>query len=137
MGGPGWWSLYLAPLAGRGRIASAMRSIVRCNPGEGVQVYRLTTCSRKEPLTPTFSPQARGEGIGAVLLLRHRLFRNLPFLAVEDRDVQRLHRRVVVGRVAEIDVVEEERRVEAGQRRCVLQHVGAGQVVAAAAQDFG
>src|SRR3954471_6641190 len=30
----------LAPLAGRGRIASAMRSIVRCDPGEGVQVYQ-------------------------------------------------------------------------------------------------
>src|SRR5256885_16909023 len=31
---------HLAPLAGRGRIASAMRSIVRCDPGEGVQVYQ-------------------------------------------------------------------------------------------------
>src|SRR5260370_8950273 len=28
-------SSHLAPLAGRGRIASAMQSIVRCNPGEG------------------------------------------------------------------------------------------------------
>src|SRR5882724_4808401 len=28
------------PLAGRGRIASAMRSVVRCNPGEGVQGSR-------------------------------------------------------------------------------------------------
>src|SRR5229473_4039664 len=43
---------YLAPLAGRGRIASAMRSIVRCNPGEGA-------IRESEPVeSPPLSPQA-------------------------------------------------------------------------------
>jgi hypothetical protein len=45
-------------------------------------------------------------------LFRDRLFRNLPVLAVEDRNVKRLHRRVVVGRVAEIDVVNLPMTVE-------------------------
>jgi hypothetical protein len=35
---------------------------LRSNPGEGVQVYQLTPVSLSEPLTPTLSPQARGEG---------------------------------------------------------------------------
>ena len=46
--------LNLSPLAGRGRIALS-------DPGEGVQVSRHRH-SRIEPLTPTLSPQARGEG---------------------------------------------------------------------------
>ncbi len=48
---------HLAPLAGRGRILRVAK-----NPGEGVQVYRLTSTARREPLTPTLSPQVRGEG---------------------------------------------------------------------------
>ena len=40
---------------GRGRIASAMRSIVRRDPGEG-----LGTIDRPYPLTPTLSPWERG-----------------------------------------------------------------------------
>jgi hypothetical protein len=46
--------LNLAPLAGRGRIAFAIR----------VRGYRSIdrSHSRREPLTPTLSPQARGEG---------------------------------------------------------------------------
>jgi hypothetical protein len=46
--------LNLAPLAGRGRIAFAIR----------VRGYRSIdrSQSRREPLTPTLSPQARGEG---------------------------------------------------------------------------
>ena len=46
--------LNLAPLAGRGR---------RVAPGDGVQVSRHRY-SRREPLTPTLSPQERGEGEG-------------------------------------------------------------------------
>jgi hypothetical protein len=46
--------LNLAPLAGRGRIAFAIR----------VRGYRSIdrAHARREPLTPTLSPQARGEG---------------------------------------------------------------------------
>ena len=47
--------LNLAPLAGRGRIAFAIR----------VRGYRSINSHqhpRREPLTPTLSPQARGEG---------------------------------------------------------------------------
>ena len=46
--------LHLAPLAGRGRIALAIR----------VRGYRSIDRSHslREPLTPTLSPQARGEG---------------------------------------------------------------------------
>src|ERR1700758_4068672 len=56
-------------------------------------------------------------------LFRDRLFRNLPAFAVEDRDVERLHRRVVVRRVAVIDIVKEKRRVEASQHRGLLQDI--------------
>src|SRR6186713_292784 len=35
---------------------------LRSNPGEGVQVYQLAPIPRREPLTPTLSPQERGEG---------------------------------------------------------------------------
>src|SRR6202011_2148310 len=45
--------LRRTPKQSFGYVASAMRSIVRCNPGEGVQVYRLEPTSRIEPLTPT------------------------------------------------------------------------------------
>jgi hypothetical protein len=48
--------IHLAPLAGRGRILRAAK-----NPGEGVLAYQLTSTARKEPLTPTLSPQERGE----------------------------------------------------------------------------
>ena len=41
-------------------------------------------------------------------LFRDRFFRNLPVLAVEDRDVKRLHWRVVVRRVAVADIVNEK-----------------------------
>ncbi|MEH2553406.1 hypothetical protein V1286_000935 [Bradyrhizobium algeriense] len=46
--------LNLAPLAARGRIAFTIR----------VRGYRSInrSQSRREPLTPTLSPQARGEG---------------------------------------------------------------------------
>jgi len=47
--------LNLAPLAGRGRIALAIR----------VRGYRSINSHqylRREPLTPTLSPQGRGEG---------------------------------------------------------------------------
>ena len=60
MGGvlEGRTALNLAPLAGRGRIASAIR--VRGS-------FRAFLClpdSRIErPLTPTLSPQGRGEGV--------------------------------------------------------------------------
>src|SRR5665647_2854704 len=46
---------YLAPLAGRGRILREAK-----NPGEG-DSPRIR-CSRRQPLTPTLSPQERGEG---------------------------------------------------------------------------
>src|SRR5258708_30035957 len=39
-----------------------MRSIVRCDPGEGVQDDQRAPLERMEPLTPTLSPQERGEG---------------------------------------------------------------------------
>src|SRR4051812_26708510 len=39
----------LAPLAGRGRIASAMRSIVRCDPGEGVLLSRRAQLAERAP----------------------------------------------------------------------------------------
>jgi hypothetical protein len=40
-----------------------MQSIVRCNPGEGVPLLLYFQNSRiEEPLTPTLSPQERGEG---------------------------------------------------------------------------
>jgi hypothetical protein len=42
-------------------------------------------------------------------LFRDRLFRNLPAVAVEDRNVERLHRRVVVWRIAVTDVVKKKR----------------------------
>jgi hypothetical protein len=42
--------------------ASAM---LRSNPGEGAQVHQFTLASRIEPLTPTLSPQERGEGVQA------------------------------------------------------------------------
>jgi hypothetical protein len=62
------WSRRLSPLAGRGRIALAIR--VRgslrmrfvCNPGEGPPRSFELQNLRKQPLTPTLSPQARGEG---------------------------------------------------------------------------
>src|SRR6202163_5053122 len=97
------------------------------------------------PTRPTTPPPAYGSRVkpGTTngtrrqsALFSQRLFGNLPVLAVEDRDVQRLQRRVVVGRVAVIDVIQKKRRVIAGQRGGVLQHIGAGEIVAAAAQDF-
>jgi hypothetical protein len=49
---------YLAPLAGRGRILRAAK-----NPGEGESPrVQLSPFLRQQPLTPTLSPQARGEG---------------------------------------------------------------------------
>ncbi len=41
--------------------ACGERSNRPCDPGE-VQVDQLTLPSRREPLTPTLSPQERGEG---------------------------------------------------------------------------
>ncbi len=35
---------------------------MKCNPGEGVQVYQSAPIVRREPLTPTLSPQKQGEG---------------------------------------------------------------------------
>src|SRR6516165_698823 len=64
--------------------------------------------------------------------LRHWLVGDIPVLAAEGRDVERPNRRVVVGRAAVVDAIQEIRRVEAGERRGLLQHVGAGEVVAAA-----
>ena len=52
-------SAHLAPLAGRGRIASAMRSIVRRDLGEG-DYPRVWTC--REAPSPRPSPRKRGEG---------------------------------------------------------------------------
>jgi hypothetical protein len=58
---------YLSPLAGRGRIASAMRSIVRCNPGEG-DYPRVQLCGDSPSPRPSKSelrssrPRKRGEG---------------------------------------------------------------------------
>ena len=53
-----------APLAGRGRIASAMRSIVRCNPGEGDsrRVELAERAPHPNPLIPT---------VAAIDSLRH------------------------------------------------------------------
>jgi hypothetical protein len=45
---------HLAPLAGRGRIASAMPSIVRCNPGEGS--HRAQLCSEFAKAAPHPNP---------------------------------------------------------------------------------
>src|SRR5260370_14628882 len=53
---------------GRGRIASAMRSIVRCNPGEG-----LGSNDRPYPLTPTLSPWERGRTSVAASLKQNTL----------------------------------------------------------------
>src|SRR5690348_3194627 len=68
--------------------------------------------------------------------LRHGLVGNVPVVAVEDRDVERLHRRVIVRRVAVADAVEEERRVEAVEVGRLFQHILAREIVAAAAQDL-
>ncbi len=48
---------YLAPLAGRGRIALAIR--VR---GTLRALHYVLNTLIEEPLTPTLSPQKRGEG---------------------------------------------------------------------------
>ena len=50
-------ALSLSPLAERGRIASAIR--VRGS----LRGFLCLPDSRMEPLTPTLSPQARGEGV--------------------------------------------------------------------------
>src|SRR5258708_28536025 len=52
-------------LAGRGRIASEMRSTVRCNPGEGF--LRETKCVETPP-SPRPSPRKRGEGEAGSIL---------------------------------------------------------------------
>ena len=114
-----------------GQLGDPRLTAATANRGSPAHRANTRSDARKRASALTSSRSSR-----EARLLRHRLVGNLPVLAVEDRDVERLHRRVVVGRVAVIDVVEEERRVEAGQRRRLLQHVGAGQFVAAAAQDF-
>jgi hypothetical protein len=54
---------YLSPLAGRGRRAkSDAFGIAKCAAGEGVQVTPFTPHWRSKALTPTLSPQERGEG---------------------------------------------------------------------------
>jgi hypothetical protein len=44
------------------RLRGEVGSHRRCDPGEG-DSPRIR-CSRRQPLTPTLSPQARGEGEG-------------------------------------------------------------------------
>src|SRR3954452_11035358 len=46
-------------------------------------------------------------------LLRDGPVGNIPVLAVEDRDVERLHRRIVIRRIAVGDAIEKIRRVKA------------------------
>jgi len=50
----------LSRLRGEVGLLPAMRSIVRCNPGEGEGLRESN--SRREPLTPALSPRGRGEG---------------------------------------------------------------------------
>jgi hypothetical protein len=64
-------STYLSPLAGRGRIASAMRSIVRCNPGEGR--HRTHLCSEFAEAGPSPQPSPREERGEGEVIDRHRL----------------------------------------------------------------
>src|ERR1700716_1096523 len=118
--------------------------IVRCDPGEGESPQSLPSNLEREALTPTLQERAslvstRKSGAREIdtavalyfdafssrepdptslenaLLLRDRPVGNIPVLAVEDRNVERLHRRVVVGGIAVGDAVEEIRRMEAGE----------------------
>src|ERR1700694_2964493 len=75
-------SIHLAPLAGRGRIASAMRSIVRCNPGEG-ESPRVRAC-RKSPSPQPSKSELRSsrprEGRGAGEVIDRRRWFNLKLI---------------------------------------------------------
>src|SRR4051812_24100839 len=82
----------LAPLfAGRGWIAG------RSGRGAFSASALVTACAERAPHpTPLPAKSAARKTDAAVRprLLRYGLFGNLPVLAVEDRDVERLHRRV-------------------------------------------
>ena len=112
-----------------------------CDPGEGVQVYQLAYDSRREPLTPTLSPQERGEGEERASILRAQLsdFR-IAREIVRALAIDRVHhhalavlqrgladigaeRRLVVD-LAEGDLAERRRHRQAFGRRDQLLRIG-------------
>src|SRR5216684_8875371 len=89
----------------------------RCDPGEGESPQPLLSNLGRE------APHPARAGRGSQPLFRNRPVGNIPILAVEDRDIERLHRRVVVRGIAIGDAVEKIRRVEAVEVRRLLQDV--------------